>query len=787
MFFIVDVFDGFMEKIYSLLLLIDTKLYSFVTTLFTLFLDLANTEIFKSDIIKEFGSRIYVIVGVIALFLVTYNLLLSIVDPDKLQKNSFKFIKNFVTSLVIIILLPSIFDFAYKVQNVILTDGIIAKIFLSNERGEQTIEIEIQDGDDIKTETITYEVTSVHSLKTRAGGLAWNVLNAFLYVVDEDGDKITVDYSPVGKWETLASAGAVFTCGKAILAVGSYALTQIPTAASPIPGDEVAIAGTLGRNAAVSVVKCGASLAVKFGLNGAFVLTKDTVSWGAARMYAAQGEFDLLSAFAPAIQDGRVSYTPIISTICAFILLYVIFSFCLDLGIRAVKLAFYQLMAPIPILLRILPNNDKIFSNWLKVTFATYMEVFIRLVVIYLVVFFASHVGDLQIGSLTNLAKAIVILGLVTFAKQLPKLLSEITGIDSGNMKLGIMEKLGAGGALAVGALAGGALLGGLRSGVNSWKNSRGQHWTKRVAGTAKSSMSGAASSGFRSAKGAGFKAKSFGDVWNASKTGSKEAYEKAQAKKKYKANHPGFAGVARGKAADLWNDLIYDDELKGYNDRIKTVQDFDIQKKVNDWVASNDSATKEAESALKNFESRKLSDSEMIEAERKRLESLIRDNNISERDKAIYRGALKKINTNDAHMIQTIKNSYMAKYWKEHEKLKDARNAVRDKAVERYANTTGSEIQEMIIEANKIRNANKSDALFNGSKNIEFGSVVADLKANHNAIAGKDNSKRDVYGNIILDSVGHTPGTVEQMRGSEEYRRAFSRYKEKVEKEGKK
>ena len=56
------------------------------------------------------------------------------------------------------------------------------------------------------------------------------------------------------------------------------------------------------------------------------------------------------------------------------------------------------------------------------------------------------------------IARTLIILGIVTFIRQAPKLIADMFHLDSGSMKLGIMDKLAAGGALAAGsALGGGA------------------------------------------------------------------------------------------------------------------------------------------------------------------------------------------------------------------------------------------------------------------------------------------------------------------------------------------
>ena len=199
------------------------------------------------------------------------------------------------------------------------------------------------------------------------------------------------------------------------------------------------------------------------------------------------GDFSLITDFAEVVNEGidGASYNLIISTICGVFLAYVALSFCLDLGIRVVKLAFYQIIAPIPVLMRIIPEKKSVFDNYVKKTLATFMEVFIRIFIMYIVVFLVSLLtGDdgLNIMSNENLnlvAKVIVFMGLFAFAKQAPKLIGEITGIDAGNIKLGIGGKLkdsfsvmgsipivGALGQRAIGAVTGG--LGGLSTSLTN-------------------------------------------------------------------------------------------------------------------------------------------------------------------------------------------------------------------------------------------------------------------------------------------------------------------------------
>lgn len=98
-------------------------------------------------------------------------------------------------------------------------------------------------------------------------------------------------------------------------------------------------------------------------------------------------------------------------------------------------------------------------------TISTYLEVFIRIAIMYLGVFMISQVvnnfSNVNFGSLgvsqKLIAKALIIMGVVIFMRQAPKLIGDMFHLDSGSMKLGLMDKLAMGGALAAGATIGGA------------------------------------------------------------------------------------------------------------------------------------------------------------------------------------------------------------------------------------------------------------------------------------------------------------------------------------------
>ena len=131
-------------------------------------------------------------------------------------------------------------------------------------------------------------------------------------------------------------------------------------------------------------------------------------------------------------------YMPLISTIAGGFIVYILILFCIQIAVRSVKLGVLQLIAPIPVISYLDPKQGKdgMFKKWLKICGKTFADLFIRLAAIYFAVFIISEITS---GSMTDvitgqeqtsvLVKVLVIIGALTFAKELPKFIEEITGI----------------------------------------------------------------------------------------------------------------------------------------------------------------------------------------------------------------------------------------------------------------------------------------------------------------------------------------------------------------------
>lgn len=345
------------DMMQRLLLWIDSGVYKLVAMSYQLFVYLSSAQIFSNEFFENFALRIYAILGVFMLFYLGYALLNAIVDPDKNlsgEKGAGKIAFNLVKALVLIGLLPTVFSYAMRLQNFILSENIIGTIILGTTK---------EDTDD--------------ALVSFGDKMSFTAMHAF---INPDDYEVTMEET--GRtWKDMVN--------NELLAHGDY--SWLPDLAPWVIYD--------GR------------------------LKEDG-------------------------KDVKVKYLGIISTITGIILVYIILSFTLDLGVRVVKLAFCQLIAPIPIVLGILPSRKSTMDKWVKLTLSTYFEVFVRVAIMYLLVYFMSQFGNTTLfaswsdGWLGKFAIVVIMLGLFAFAKQLPKLISDTLGLDTSSIKFGIRDKL---------------------------------------------------------------------------------------------------------------------------------------------------------------------------------------------------------------------------------------------------------------------------------------------------------------------------------------------------------
>ena len=154
--------------------------------------------------------------------------------------------------------------------------------------------------------------------------------------------------------------------------------------------------------------------------------------------------------------------------------LWMFLTYTIATGARIVQLMFLELIAPIPIISYISSKKENGFTNWVKQCITTYMDLFIRMAILYLSILMIQLImadgKDTMInqtvgtGSSGHLIYLILILGVLLFMKKAPQLIEELfPGLKSkASLGFGITGKDGAVG-MAKGALGffGGAAVGG--------------------------------------------------------------------------------------------------------------------------------------------------------------------------------------------------------------------------------------------------------------------------------------------------------------------------------------
>lgn len=186
-----------------------------------------------------------------------------------------------------------------------------------------------------------------------------------------------------------------------------------------------------------------------------------------------------LTPMVSVVTDSTVSYTPIISSIVGIFMIFYLISFSFDVGSRIFKLMFLEILAPVPIISYMDPAKGKgIFERYRDEYISTYLELFIRLGIIYLALLLANKImvlltagsdgmftigdGAIQLNGLAlSLAKVILVIAIFNFAKTVPTLINNVFGFKNtktaGKGSVGMLA-----GAVGLGAGAiGGAVLGG--------------------------------------------------------------------------------------------------------------------------------------------------------------------------------------------------------------------------------------------------------------------------------------------------------------------------------------
>lgn len=432
--------DWIFKLIKSFMMFIDEKVYGFVEKVYELLIQLSEAGIFSQATIQTFTNRIYVFLGLIMVFRVSISLVNYIINPANFKNEQIggkALLKNIAYVLVGIVLIPYIFEAAFGLQRIVLKDNVIGNLILglSFDGTEST-------GADTTGNALSKEDKDA-SYYAQYGGkiMAFQVFSSFFTFNREIASNSCVN-KPVlddGTFNTEACGGEN--------AIGSV----------PFDG------GTDANGNELSTI--GDYMAYAYGTGDFRTLANADL---ASVIYeSTEGDYELFD------------YSFLLSTIAGLVIIYLLLTFCIDIAVRSVKLGFLQLIAPVPLVMKIAPTKEAQgrFDKWVKECISTYLDLFTRLAALYFAIFIIAAIsreGVVNIAGSENdvssslMVKVFIIFAALFFAKQIPLLIADLVGGDKEKMQ-SLSKKLGATGGALVGAGAAYAL----GTAANRWAQSR--------------------------------------------------------------------------------------------------------------------------------------------------------------------------------------------------------------------------------------------------------------------------------------------------------------------------
>ena len=390
---------------------LDKPTYWLLGLVYELFFNVASADLFSNQTIMKFYGRVQVILGVFMMFQLSMSILKGIVNPDSFtgDKGAKSLITKIITALVLL--------------------TVMMPISIPNPKNEYEIQI--------NNNGLLFG--TLYSLQHRI--LSNNTIGRL--VLGTTGEDASFTASSGTDDNNLRKSARIFT---STILKGFYRINLIPV-------DE--------RDD--TYIKEGKDPAT-YNENRVCTDIKDDVLESYTRLDAdpweiismvnetCEPDFSLWNHI-PIIKQFKgnkkyvFTYMPIISMIVGIIFIFVLLKFTIDVAVRAIKLAVLRLIAPIPIISYMDPGKsgtDGAFNAWVKALTSTYLDLFIRLAVVYFVIFLIQDmivhgiVMDVGDGVVAVLSMIIIWIGLFIFANQAPKFIKQVLGMkDDGTGTLG--------------------------------------------------------------------------------------------------------------------------------------------------------------------------------------------------------------------------------------------------------------------------------------------------------------------------------------------------------------
>ncbi len=409
------------DLIRSLFAVFDSIAATILAAIYKVFFLVANATIISGDVIKVFYSRIQLILGILMIFKLAMSILNIIINPD-VVKDQKQGPGKMVTRIVVALFMLTL----------------VIPINIPN-AAENSLNAYIND----------HGILFGFLYKAQNSILSENILAKLILGTSSDRTKDDMD---VNNLSDIGNAMAS-TILKVFVRINVYDDTApaCDNASEDEPCSNTVCPAEV--NASHYAEDDVSPQTILFHLNDA--------CGGLKRLSTQQERY----AFA---------YTPVIGPIVMIIMAIIITGFTVDIAVRAIKLAVLRLVAPVPIISYINPpkQGGGAFDNWTKSLLSTYVDLFVRLAIVYFGLFLIQIVmnGGLDIfGSNAQgftftygIAYIFIFLGILVFMKQAPQFIKDILGIKGkpmGNVGLssmmaGTASLIGGAGLVGAGAAA---------------------------------------------------------------------------------------------------------------------------------------------------------------------------------------------------------------------------------------------------------------------------------------------------------------------------------------------
>ncbi len=387
-----------LDTIRKVLSIFDYPVYIILGFTYQLFFNVASADIFSGGTIMRFYGRVQVIIGVFMMFQLAMTLLRGVIEPDSFSKDKGggSLLKRVATSLILITLLMPI-----------NTGG-------GNEYQKQLNNNGLLFG-------------TLYSLQHRI--LSNNTIGRLVLGTGEGETTYMTDDAD----EQLAQSARIFTSS---VLKGFYRINLVPEDQRTDTGDKDP--ATLNTNRMCQDMD--------EEVREAYVRL-DAEPTEIISMVNETCSTELISYHFLFHGNKKYvfTYLPVVSTVVGIVFTVILLSFTFDVAIRAFKLAFLRLLAPIPLIKYMDPkgSGDEAFKAWSKTLISTYLDLFVRLIVVYFVIFMIQTMitKGISMNSAGNgfvrvMTFIIIWIGLFMFAKQAPKFIRQILGLKDSQFSL---------------------------------------------------------------------------------------------------------------------------------------------------------------------------------------------------------------------------------------------------------------------------------------------------------------------------------------------------------------